>query len=58
MKYVALALVAAFWAVIGVFLTGCSSFGPATVSFESPQYGRFSYQLPEAPREWKVLRDK
>lgn len=58
MKYIALALVAAIWAVIGVMLAGCSSFGPATFSVESQQYGRFSYQLPELPREWKVVRDK
>lgn len=58
MKYIAFALVAAIWIVVGVMLSGCSSFGPATFSVESDKYGKFSYELPELPREWKVYHDK
>jgi hypothetical protein len=58
MKFIGFAICVAVIVAIAAFLSGCSSFGPATVSFESQQYGKFSYQLPEMPREWKVYKDK
>lgn len=41
--------------IAALFLTGCSTFGPLTFSFET-DYGRFSYQLPDAPT--RTLNDK
>jgi hypothetical protein len=41
--------------IAALFLTGCSTFGPLTFSFET-DYGRFSYQIPDMPT--KTLNDK
>ncbi len=41
--------------IAALFLTGCSTFGPLTFSFET-DYGKFSYQLPDMPT--RTLNDK
>lgn len=56
-KLCALTIMLGAFLVLGAFfLSGCSSFGPIGLSFET-QYGRFSYQLPDVPSP-RTLNDK